>query len=72
MRHAWGQPLTDTQVGPVTLGGAKVLRVYVNGKQVTGDPAQYVIKAHDEIVVWVGDKAQTPQVPSSYTFAPGL
>ncbi|MEY9925942.1 hypothetical protein ABH926_000562 [Catenulispora sp. GP43] len=68
----WGQPLSTTQVGPVAIGGDKALHVFVNGKEITGDPSQYVFKAHDEIVVWVGDKAQTPQVPSSYDFPPGL
>ncbi|WP_194917183.1 hypothetical protein [Catenulispora rubra] len=68
----WGQPLTATRVGPVAIGGTEALHVIVNGKEVTGDPAQYVLKAHDEIAVWVGAKGQTPQVPSSYNFPPGL
>ncbi|MEY9887232.1 hypothetical protein ABIA35_001612 [Catenulispora sp. MAP12-49] len=68
----WGQPLSSTQAGPVAIGGDEVLHVFVNGKEITGDPAQYVLKAHDEIAVWVGDKAQTPQVPASYDFPPGL
>lgn len=68
----WGQPLSTTQVGPVAVGADKALHVIVNGKEVTGDPAQYVLKAHDEIAVWVGAKGQTPQVPSSYNFPSGL
>lgn len=68
----WGQPLSATQVGPVAIGGDEALHVYVNGKELTTDPAQYVLKAHDEVVVWVGDKAQTPQVPASYNFPAGL
>jgi succinate dehydrogenase/fumarate reductase flavoprotein subunit len=68
----WGQPLTGTQVGPVALGPDKALKLIVNGKEVGGDPAQYVLKAHDEVVVWVGAKDATPQVPSSYPFQPGL
>lgn len=67
----WGQPLSATQVGPVAIGADKELHVFVNGKEVT-DPAKYVLKAHDEIAVWVGAKGQTPQVPSSYNFPPGL
>ena len=68
----WGQPLSATQIGPVALGADHELHVIVNGKEVTGDPAAYVLKAHDEIAVWVGAKGQTPQVPSSYNFPPGL
>jgi hypothetical protein len=67
----WGQPLTATQVGPVTLGTDKALHVFVNGKEVT-DPASYVLKAHDEIAVWVGAKDATPNVPASYTFPPNV
>ncbi|NUP52129.1 MAG: hypothetical protein HOW97_33125 [Catenulispora sp.] len=68
----WGQPLSTTQVGPVAIGADKTVKLIVNGKEVSGDPAQYVLKAHDEVVVWVGAKDATPQVPSSYAFASGL
>ena len=68
----WGQPLSSTQVGPVAIGADKTVKLIVNGKEIPGDPAQYVLKAHDEIVVWVGPKDATPQVPSSYAFKPGL
>lgn len=68
----WGQPLSATQIGPVALGADHELHLIVNGKEVTGDPAAYVLKAHDEIAVWVGAKGQTPQVPSSYNFPAGL
>jgi hypothetical protein len=64
----WGQSLSSTQVGPVSLGTDKVLRVYVNGKEVTTDPTQIVLHSHDEIVVWVGAKGTTPQVPASYAW----
>src|SRR6266508_2365448 len=57
----WGQPLRAGQV----------LRVFRNGKPVTGDPAALRLGAHDEIVVWVGPTDQQPQVPSSYSFPPG-
>src|SRR6266540_903027 len=35
----WGQPLRADQVGPVKLSAGQVLRVFRNGKPVTGDPA---------------------------------
>ncbi|NUR62834.1 MAG: hypothetical protein HOV87_29900 [Catenulispora sp.] len=68
----WGQPLSGTQVGPVAIGADKAVKLIVNGKEVAGDPSQYVLKSHDEVVVWVGPKDATPQVPSSYAFQPGL
>lgn len=69
----WGQPLRTNQVGPVGLPPAgTVLRVYRNGQPVTGDPASLRLRAHDEIVVWVGPSGQSPQVPASYPFPPGM
>jgi hypothetical protein len=68
----WGQPLSATTVGPLTLGGGQVLRVFRDGQPVTGDPAALRLVAHDEIAVWVGPGSQQPQVPSSYAFPAGL
>lgn len=68
----WGQPLTASQVGPVSVGSGQVLRVYRNGGQTTGNPAALRFQQHDEIVVWVGARSATPQVPASYAFPAGL
>jgi len=68
----WGQPLTTAQVGPHRLTGGEALRVYRNGAQVAGDPAQLRFAAHDEIVVWVGPAGQTPSVPAAFDFPSGL
>ena len=68
----WGQPLSGTQVGPVALGGTKSVHLFVNGKEVAGDPSKYVLKSHDEVALWVGTNGQTPQVPTSYNFPAGL
>lgn len=68
----WGQPLSSTQVGPVAVGADKAVKLIVNGKEISGDPAQYVLKQHDEVVVWVGAKDATPQVPGSFAFPGGL
>jgi hypothetical protein len=68
----WGQQLSSTQVGPVAVGADKEVHLIVNGKEVTGDPAKYVLKAHDEVALVVGAKGQTPQVPSSYNFPNGM
>jgi hypothetical protein len=68
----WGQPLSATQVGPVAVGADKEVHLVVNGKEVTGDPSKYVLKAHDEVGLWVGAKGQAPQVPASYNFPNGL
>jgi hypothetical protein len=68
----WGQPLSSTQVGPVTAGTDKAVHLFVNGKEVAGDPSKYVLKAHDEVGLWVGATGQTPQMPASYNFPSGM
>jgi hypothetical protein len=68
----WGQPLRADQVGPVTIAHGQELRVYRNGQRVAGDPSALRLRAHDEIVVWVGPSSEQPKVPSNYAFPPGL
>jgi hypothetical protein len=51
----WRQPLTATQVGPVT----GMLTVYVNGRRYGGDPASILLGSHEDIQIDVG----TPIVP---------
>jgi hypothetical protein len=67
----WGQPLSSTRVGPVTLVEGEQLRVYRNGDVVAGDPAKFRLTQHAEIVLWVGPAAENPKVPSSYDFPAG-
>jgi hypothetical protein len=68
----WGQPLSRTGVGPVRVAAGQALRVYRNGKLATGDPAALRFGQHDEDVIWVGPRSQTPTVPASYPFPAGL
>jgi hypothetical protein len=49
-----------------------VLQAYVNGQPFTGDPATIRLKRHLEIALWYGPTGQTPTVPKSYHFPPGL
>jgi hypothetical protein len=62
----WGVKLTRSCLSSYCGG----LKWWVNGTKMTGDPAQLVLKSHQEIVLAVG-KAPFP-VPSSYTFPAGL
>jgi hypothetical protein len=62
----WGVKLTGNCLGRYC--GA--LHWWVNGKKMTGNPAQLVLKPHPEIVVATG-RPPFP-VPSSYTFPAGL
>jgi hypothetical protein len=62
----WGVKLTANCLG--TYCGS--LKWWVNGKRMTGNPAQLILKAHQEIVIATG-KAPA-KVPSSYAFPAGL
>jgi hypothetical protein len=62
----WGVKLTANCLGTYCGG----LKWWVNGKPMVGNPAQLVLKAHQEIVLAAG-KAPA-KVPSSYKFPAGL
>jgi hypothetical protein len=66
----WGVPLSASCIGSLCETGAKQLRTWVNGDEVTADPTRIVLDEHQEIVLAYGTKAQMPDpVPSSYDFA---
>ena len=68
----WHVPLAADHVGGLTVDATHHLKVYVNGTLYTGDPAALQLQAHQEIAVVYGTDAQTPTVPSSYTWTNGL
>jgi hypothetical protein len=68
----WGVALSASQVGGLQADATHVLQAYVNGQPFTGDPATIRLKRHLEIALWYGPTGQTPTVPKSYHFPPGL
>jgi hypothetical protein len=68
----WNVPISKDALGPLKTGGGKELRVYVNGKGQTGDPAVLKLAAHDEIAVVYGAPADKVHVPVSYNWPEGL
>jgi hypothetical protein len=69
----WGVPLSATRIGGLRTGRGRVLRAWVNGRRVAGDPARIVLRSHEEIALAYGTRAQMPKrPPSRYAFAPGL
>jgi hypothetical protein len=62
----WGVKLTPNCLG--TYCGS--LKWWVDGKRMTGNPAQLILKPHQEIVIATGKAPAT--VPSSYKFPAGL
>jgi hypothetical protein len=61
----WGVFLNSRCIGAYCNG----LKWYVNGKQQTGDPQDYVLQPHDEVAIVVGKPPA--KIPSSYQFLAG-
>jgi hypothetical protein len=56
----WNVPFTATQIGSYHVGKGLVLQTWVNGTQIKGDAANYVMKAHDKILVGFGKPGSFP------------
>jgi hypothetical protein len=68
----WGVPLSARQIGGLRVGGGRVLREWVNGRPVSGDPAATELASHQQIVLAYGTPGQMPKRPrSSFEFGPG-
>jgi hypothetical protein len=67
----WGVTLSAGQIGALKTDGGKTLTAHVDGKPVSGNPADIVIKAHEEIALVYGkpDPAFTPS--ATYQFQQG-
>jgi hypothetical protein len=68
----WQVTLSADQLGGLRAGNGNELRAYVNGKQVTGNPAAIMFTAHDEIALVYGPADQHVTVPGSYVWQQGL
>lgn len=68
----WGVRLTNDCLGGYCNGGGKTLKIFNNGKEVTGDFAGLVLTAHQEIVISYGTEKELPSpIPDSYNFPQG-
>jgi hypothetical protein len=68
----WGVALSASQVGGLHADAADAVRVFVNGREFSGDPATIRLAKHLEIALWYGPTGTTPTVPKSYKFPAGL
>ena len=66
----WGVRFTRDCIGVYCAKLNNKLRVFSNGKPVTGDPRNLVLTAHQEIAIAYGPEKIA--IPSSYDFDPGL
>jgi hypothetical protein len=66
----WGLPLSAACISSLCERGARQLRLWVGGKEVTTDPKRIVLAEHQEIAIAYGTQAQVPDpVPRSFDFA---
>jgi hypothetical protein len=56
----------------INVGDGKALRIFVNGTQVTANPAAVILNAHDEIALIYGNPQSAGSIPSRYDFPSGL
>ena len=68
----WGVRFTKDCVGGYCAKGTDKLRVFSNGKPLTGDPRGLVLTSHQEIAVVYGPAESSIVIPSSYKFDEGL
>lgn len=67
----WNVRLDATDLGGLKAGSGKTLTAYVDGKKVSGNPADIALVAHREIALVYGSPSQKVDVPSSYAFPAG-
>jgi len=70
----WGVRLSDDCIGGKCASDGGVLRTWVDGKPLAGDPTRLVLAEHQEIVIAYGKPGKLPtKVPSTYDWeAAGL
>jgi hypothetical protein len=66
----WDVHLDAKDIGGLKAGGNNVLRAYVGGKPVTGNPADIELTPHREIALVYGPAGQKVNVPTAYDFPP--
>lgn len=67
----WQVRLEPNAIGGLQADGTNTLRAYVNGKQVSGNPATIELNSHEEIALVYGPAGEKVNVPSSYNFPAG-
>ncbi|MES2023511.1 MAG: hypothetical protein V4439_02405 [Patescibacteria group bacterium] len=68
----WGVSLTQNSIGGYANQNDKMLKVFVNGKEITTDPRELALEAHQEIVITYGTEKEIPNpIPSKYDFPEG-
>jgi hypothetical protein len=67
----WGVRFTAECLGGYCVDDRHLLRVFVNGLDLPGDPRSIELEAHQEIAVVYGEKGAYVAVPTSFRFPSG-
>ncbi|MBI2463199.1 MAG: hypothetical protein HYV65_03125 [Candidatus Spechtbacteria bacterium] len=68
----WGVRFTTDCIGGYCASDDKILRVFVNGSQIQGDPRQIKLEELQEIVITYGTEQEMPNpIPQNYPSIPG-
>lgn len=67
----WNVRLTSTQVGSARVGDGNVLKAYVNGKVLTGNPSMIRLAEKKDIAIVFGQE-DSNKPPASFTFPDDL
>lgn len=65
----WGVRFTPNALGGYRSSGQRRIRLYVDGRPLSGNPARLVLAPHQEIAVVIGKPPS--QIPSQYAFPAG-
>jgi hypothetical protein len=68
----WQVSLSEDNIGALRIGGGKVVRVFVNGRQRNRNPGAIMLGAHDEIAVLYDRPQPGETIPRSYDFGSEL
>jgi hypothetical protein len=64
----WGQPLSSKQVATIQVHSGEQVKVWVNGKPYTGDPANVTLASKEQVVIEIGPTYVEP--PPTFTWDP--
>ncbi len=67
----WNVDFDDSRIGSFAVDQNHKLIMAVNGVPIT-NTQNYVLKAHDEIEIWYGNKTDNPNLIKDYSFIGGL
>lgn len=69
---AWNVRLTADQIGSLTTGGGTTLKAFVDGKEISGNPALIRLAENQQIALVYGVPDPNQDIPKTFDFGSGL